>query len=119
MREFITRARRFKQGFGGGFRQAGIVAPGALHALREHRPALARTHVLAQRFANGLAKFGEVLIDPSTVEATIVRFRLAGISPAALVDALHERGVWMHRPAPTEFAPCSTSTSAHMMSTLR
>jgi hypothetical protein len=53
------------------------------------------------------------------VEATIVRFRLAGISPAALVDALHERGVWMQRPAPTEFAPCSTSTSAHMMSTLR
>src|SRR6478672_1874280 len=73
----------------------------------------------AQPSRRCLAKFGEVLIDASTVEATIVRFRLAVISPAALVDALHERGVWMQRPAPTEFAPCSTSTSAHMMSKLR
>jgi threonine aldolase len=119
MRGFITRARRFKQGFGGGSGRPGSSRPVRFMRCVKHRPALARTHVLAQRLANGLAKFGEVLIDPSTVEATIVRFRLAGISPAALVDARHERGVWMQRPAPTEFAPCSTSTSAHMMSTLR
>jgi threonine aldolase len=30
---FIARARRFKQQFGGGFRQAGIIAAGALYAL--------------------------------------------------------------------------------------
>lgn len=34
-REFITRARRFKQQIGGGFRQAGIIAAGALYALQK------------------------------------------------------------------------------------
>ena len=32
-RTFVARARRFKQQFGGGFRQAGIIAAGALYAL--------------------------------------------------------------------------------------
>lgn len=90
----MDRARRFKQGFGGGFRQAGIIAAGALYAL-QHRELLPRTHAMGQRFAAGLSEIDGIMIDPSAVETNIVRFRLDGVSPAAFVDALHERGVWM------------------------
>lgn len=91
----MDRARRFKQGLGGGFRQAGIIAAGALHALQHHRELLPRTHELAQRFATGLAEIDGVLIDPATVETNIVRYRLDGVPSAAFVDELHARGVWM------------------------
>lgn len=90
----MDRARRFKQGFGGGFRQAGIIAAGALYAL-QHRELLPRTHAMAQRFAAGLSGIDGIMIDPSAVQTNIVRHRLDGVSPAAFVDALHERGVWM------------------------
>ncbi|MFC4015995.1 threonine aldolase family protein [Nonomuraea purpurea] len=94
-KQMMDRARRFKQNFGGGFRQAGIIAAGALHALHHHRDLLPRTHAMAQRFAAGLSGIDGILIDPSTVQTNIVRYRLDGVSSAAFVDALHERGVWM------------------------
>jgi threonine aldolase len=93
--DLMDRARRFKQGFGGGFRQAGIIAAGALHALRHHRELLPRTHAMAQRFAAGLSGIDGILIDPAAVQTNIVRYRLDGVSPGAFADALHERGVWM------------------------
>lgn len=94
-KEMMGRARRFKQGFGGGFRQAGIIAAGALHALQHHRDLLPRTHDLARRFTTGLARIEGIVIDPATVQSNIVRYRLAGVPSGAFVDALHERGVWM------------------------
>jgi len=91
--ELIARARRFKQQFGGGFRQAGMMAAGALHALRHHRARLGETHTLATTFAHGIADPRGIAIDPSTVESNIVRFTLDGVSSTAFVDAAHERGV--------------------------
>lgn len=93
--ETVARARRFKQALGGGFRQAGIVAAGALHALHHHRDQLVRTHALASRFAAGVAAIDGVVLDAADVETNIVRFRLARASAASFVDALHERGVWL------------------------
>lgn len=94
-KHLMDRARRFKQGLGGGFRQAGIIAAGALYGLQHHRPQLGRTHELAQRFAVGLAETEGIVIDPASVETNIVRFRLDGRSSTAFVDALHERGLWL------------------------
>ncbi|WP_053383041.1 threonine aldolase family protein [Leucobacter celer] len=94
-KELMDRARRFKQGFGGGFRQAGIIAAGALHALYHHRELLPRTHELAQRFATGLTDIDGVVIDPAAVHTNIVRYRLDRASAATFVDQLHERGLWM------------------------
>ena len=71
-RDFIARARRFKQQIGGGFRQAGIIAAGALHALRNHRSRLGEVHELARRFADGLAGIEGIEIDPASVETNIV-----------------------------------------------
>jgi threonine aldolase len=92
-RDFIARARRFKQQIGGGFRQAGIIAAGALYALQRHRPRLSETHETARRFAQGLAQLDRILIDPATVETNIVWFQLKDLDAASFVEEAHRRGL--------------------------
>jgi threonine aldolase len=94
-RAFTRRARRFKQQMGGGFRQAGIIAAGALHALTHHRERLRETHRMAQRFAQGLAQLERILIDPAAVETNIVRFGLKDLDAASFVEEAHRRGLHM------------------------
>ncbi|MFD7232806.1 threonine aldolase family protein [Streptomyces sp. NPDC059881] len=93
--DLIARARRFKQQIGGGFRQAGIVAAGALHALEHHRDRLDETHAHARWFAEEVASLDGVDLDPSTVQTNIVRFRLTNAKAAAFVETMHHRGVHM------------------------
>jgi threonine aldolase len=100
-KSFTTRARRFKQQLGGGFRQAGIIAAGALYALRHHRVRLVETHRMAQRFAQGLAQLERILIDPAAVETNIVRFKLRDLDAASFVEEAHRRGLYM-LPAPPD-----------------
>lgn len=92
---FIARARRFKQQIGGGFRQAGIIAAGALHALTHHRERMGEVHALARRFADGLANFDRIMIDPASVETNIVRFQLRDCAAGAFVEEAHRRGLYM------------------------
>jgi threonine aldolase len=92
-RAFIDRARRFKGQFGGAFRQAGIVAAGALYALRNHRMRLAEDHANARLFADGIADIPGVVFDPSTVETNIVRFQVIVPDPGALALKLQSQGL--------------------------
>jgi threonine aldolase len=94
-KEYVARARRFKQQFGGGFRQAGIIAAGALHALQYHRPRLGEVHQSARRFAQGLAQLERIVLDPATVETNIVRFQLKDLDSASFVEEAYRRGVYM------------------------
>jgi threonine aldolase len=91
---FIQEARAARRMFGGGMRQVGIVAAGALHAIRNHRGRLPEDHARARRLAEGLASTPGIEIDPREIETNIV---IAGVRPAARVDAfveaLHARGV--------------------------
>ncbi len=91
--EIIGRARRFKQMFGGGFRQAGIIAAGALHALENHRERLIEDHVNAGRLAKGLAETAGIEIDASLVQSNIVRFRVTILDASAFVNECHARGL--------------------------
>jgi threonine aldolase len=93
--ETIERARRFKQMFGGGFRQAGIVAAGALHALENHRERLVEDHVNAGRFAGSLAEISGIEIDTSLVQSNIVRFRVTTLTAGAFVDDCHALGLYL------------------------
>jgi threonine aldolase len=92
---FIARARRFKQQFGGGFRQAGIIAAGALYALEHHRKRLGETHDHASSFARNIASYPEVDIDPAIVETNLIRFGLRGLPAAQFVEEAHRLGVHM------------------------
>ncbi|GAB3454220.1 low-specificity L-threonine aldolase [Streptomonospora sediminis] len=51
----VAEARRTRKLLGGGMRQAGIIAAGALYALRNHRDRLAEDHARAERLAERIA----------------------------------------------------------------
>jgi threonine aldolase len=92
---FVARARRFKQQFGGGFRQAGIIAAGALYALEHHRGRLGEIHLRAATFAEKISSYREIDIDLAAVETNIVRFRLRGVPVGRFVEEAHRLGVYM------------------------
>jgi threonine aldolase len=98
--EFITRARRFRKMFGGGMRQAGIIAAGALYALENHRSRLAQDHANTKALAAGLAAMPGVSLNVADVETNIVVFKLKNIPAADMVDRLKREGVWMMATGP-------------------
>lgn len=92
-REFIQRARRFRKMYGGGMRQAGILAAGALHALEHHRARLAEDHANARTLAEGLSRLPGLELDPATVQTNIVFLRVRNLPAATLASDLGEAGV--------------------------
>ena len=75
-REVIDRARVLRRQLGGGMRQAGVIAAGALHALEHHVERLAEDHERAARLADGLAALPGAAIDIDTPDTNIVFFEL-------------------------------------------
>jgi threonine aldolase len=94
-RDFIEEAWRYKQAFGGAMRQAGIIAAGAVYALRHNVERLAEDHANARRLAEGLAEIPGVRLDPPQVDTNIVFFDVAGTGLGAgeWADRLLQRGV--------------------------
>ena len=82
-REVIARARVLRRQLGGGMRQAGVIAAGALHALEHHVERLAEDHERAARLADGLATLPSSRSAGNALELTradtnIVFFELDG-----------------------------------------
>jgi threonine aldolase len=73
-RQHITAAHRFRKMLGGGMRQAGILAAGALYALEHQRARLAEDHENARLFADTLREARGVEVSP--VETNIVSFAI-------------------------------------------
>lgn len=92
-REFIDRARRFRKQFGGGMRQAGIIAAGALYALDHHRARLADDHANARRLAEGLSDCPGIEIELSAVETNIVFAKVTAMPAAELSARLKKAGI--------------------------
>jgi threonine aldolase len=91
--EFIARARRFRKMFGGGMRQGGIIAAGALYALRNHRARLCDDHANARTLAQALAAMPGVELDPADVQTNIVFFRVRSMPAGELEAGLRDAGV--------------------------
>jgi len=85
--EFVAVARRNRKLFGGGMRQAGIIAAGALHALRNHVERLADDHRNARRLAEGLRSTRLLCFDPEAVETNIVIAKTTGSAAAPEIVA--------------------------------
>ncbi|MEZ5175934.1 MAG: threonine aldolase family protein [Acidimicrobiia bacterium] len=98
--EAIAQARRFKHMFGGGFRQAGVIAAGALYALANHRDRLIEDHDNARTFAEGIAGIDGVTVDLTSVQTNIVNFTVA--HPGAVVDACLTDGLAVLVNGPSE-----------------
>ncbi|MDE3004084.1 MAG: beta-eliminating lyase-related protein [Gemmatimonadota bacterium] len=91
---FIDRARRFKQQFGGGMRQAGVIAAAALHALEHHRSDLRTDVERATKLAEALAGAPGFRVDLASVQSNIVRFEVE-MDAGSFADECYERGVYM------------------------
>ncbi len=69
---FIQEARGARKMFGGAMRQAGILAAGALHAIRNHLGRLGEDHARAKRLALAFAGVDGLALDPREIETNIV-----------------------------------------------
>jgi threonine aldolase len=96
-KEFITRAHRFRKQFGGGMRQAGILAAAGIYALEHNVERLAEDHLNAKRLARGIADIDGLNIDVNAVETNIIYFHVCqpGLAVPILLDRLKAEGVLM------------------------
>ncbi len=106
--DLIAEARRYRKLFGGGMRQAGILAAAALYALAHHRPALAEDHAKARRLAEGLAAVPTFHLDPALVETNIVLFDVVDGDAPSVLAALREEGILM-----VPFGPATVRATTH------
>ena len=91
----IQRARRFRQQFGGGMRQAGIIAAGALFALDHHMGDLGADVRNARVLAEGIASTEGLDVALERVQSNIVRFQVTAVGAGVFASACHTAGLHM------------------------
>ncbi|WP_336922652.1 threonine aldolase family protein [Aquipuribacter sp. SD81] len=91
--ERIARARVLRKRYGGGMRQAGVLAAACLHALDHHVDRLAEDHRRARRIAEACHAAVPGSVDPHEVETNIVVLDTGDRPGADVVAAAAERGV--------------------------
>lgn len=94
-RELIEEAHRMRKRLGGGMRQAGIVAAGALYGLHHHRERLIEDHHRARTLAKGLAEIPGFGVDVEHIDTNIVILDLAkrAIDARRFAESLKEKGI--------------------------
>ncbi len=94
-KEFIERAHYYRKAYGGGMRQVGIIAAGALYAVEHHFERLAEDHRHAREIANAIAELPGIGLNLQTVQTNIIIFHFDHpvITPQTLVEQLKDRGI--------------------------
>jgi threonine aldolase len=94
-KERVAKARQWRKRYGGGMRQAGILAAAGHYALDNNLPLLKVDHVRAKSIASAVAAVAPKVIDPATVDTNIVGLELATlkISASELSNQLKEKGI--------------------------
>src|SRR5256886_15660514 len=87
---FMEKARIYRKMFGGGMRQAGVIAAAGLIALEKSPARLHIDHENAKRLAEGIAEIPGLSIDPKKVRSNIVIFDCSktGKTAVGVCDAL-------------------------------
>ncbi len=104
----VDAARAARKQFGGGMRQAGILAAAGLYALDHHRPHLAEDHAKARRLAEGLAECDAFSVDLDLVQTNIVIFHVVDGAAEPVIDAMAEDGIGL-----TPFGPSTLRATTH------
>src|SRR3712207_3355862 len=86
--ETIGEARRARKAFGGGMRQAGVIAAGSLYAFEHHAQRLTEDHERAEKLANGLRDAGYG-VEPPENNIVVVEVK----EPHLFLRALAREGV--------------------------
>jgi threonine aldolase len=94
-REFIEKARKYRKIFGGGMRQAGVLAAAGIYALDHNRDRLKEDHAKMKYFAQELAGIPSLTIDMQAVQTNIVLIGVerTGKKPEEVLAMLKARGV--------------------------
>jgi threonine aldolase len=94
-RDAVAAARQFRKMFGGGMRQAGVLAAAALHALDHHRARLADDHAHARLLDAALrdAAGGSPRVRVLPTETNQVNVDTPDVPAERLVEAAQRRGV--------------------------
>lgn len=94
-KEFITKTHKWRKVFGGGMRQSGIIAAGALYAVQHNIERLKEDHEKASYFANELSKLKTFTIDLESVQTNIVLVDVqkSGKTPQEVIALLKDHGV--------------------------
>jgi threonine aldolase len=102
-KESVAKARRYRKLFGGGMRQAGVIAAGALHALENNIDRLSIDHRHAQQLAEAVQGAPGLELRPAQVDTNIVIFHVdPSLGTAAeFCGRLKERGLLMLPVSPT------------------
>lgn len=93
---FVKEARRVRKVFGGGMRQAGIIAAGGLFALKNNIVRLKEDHLNAQRIGEALQQ-NHAVKNVLPVDTNIIIFELReGDTAARFMNMLNTNGVLYH-----------------------
>lgn len=108
-RAVIAKARRVRKLFGGGMRQAGILAAGCLYALDHHIDRLADDHRNARIFAQAVKDMPGLALEPAEVDTNLVWFRVDPSLATAkdIAMRLKENGVLVHATGPQKLRACT------------
>jgi len=92
---FVDEARHFRKLFGGGMRQAGILAAAGLYALEHNIQRLAEDHAKASRLAEILSTVSGFSIDLASAQTNIVIIDAVKAKklPSEILPALRKEGV--------------------------
>lgn len=108
-RAFIAQARRVRKRWGGGMRQAGIIAAAGLFALEHHVQRLRTDHLHAKLLAEGLATAPSIAT-LLPVQTNILVFNLiSGLSAKEMVHKLRGLGILA-----AEFGPKTVRMVTHL-----
>ncbi len=100
--DLIRQARRHRKALGGGMRQAGIIAAGALYALDHHIDRLAEDHANARLLGETIRATPGLKLDSESIDTNIVIFEVdPELGTAAAFSArLRDEGVFMNANGP-------------------
>ncbi len=95
--EFIKRARYYRKVYGGGMRQAGILAAAAIYAVQNNLERLKEDHRRARNLGDFIATLPGIRIDQETLQTNIIVFDVkeSGQSGEQVINSLAKLGVKM------------------------
>ena len=105
----IAKARRQRKLFGGGMRQAGIIAAACIYAMDHHVERLADDHRHAQILARAIADTPGLTLEPTEVDTNLVWF---GVDPKLgsakeITARLKQQGVLVHAAGTQKIRACT------------
>jgi threonine aldolase len=108
-RDFVRKARFVRKVFGGGMRQAGVLAAAALYAIDHHIERLADDHRNAQTIAAAIADTPGLELYPPEVETNLIWFRADAAlgSSREITAALQKHGILVHPLGPQLLRACT------------